>query len=187
MSKSEEPLLVWKATKANGQPTHGSRALPLPKRGKPGAWHDTGRDPALCEAGVHGCRTLREMLVGCWLNEELWVAEIRGGIVHGDDKSAGRYGRLLYRVETWSDQTARLFAADCAEAAQSKDADPRSIAAIRAARRFAFGLIGGSELAAALDAARAAALDAAWDRQTLRLGEYLRGEVDLNAIRESVK
>lgn len=181
--KSEKPVLVWKSTKAGGAPVYGSRPLPLPRNGNPGAWHDSGGDPILCERGVHGCRTLRQMLVGGWLNEWLWVAEIKGGVVDGNDKSAGRHGRLLYRLETWNEQSARLFAADCAEAVASASSDPRSVDAILATRRFAFGLIPAYDLAAAWVAAR----DAAWAAQTLRLGQYLRNEVDLDAIRKSVE
>jgi len=161
------------------------------------------------------------MLFGGWLDEALWVAEIGGGIVDGDGKSAGRYGRLLYRVETWSDQTARLFAADCAESTGLKDG--RAKDAILAARRFAFGLISSDDLAAAehfswgmgcdgirvaafaaqpsaqrsafqtasyavslISRALAIAKEEAEIAQVTRLGQYLRGEVDLDAIRRSV-
>jgi hypothetical protein len=78
--------------------------------------------------------------------------------------------RLVRRVETWNDRTARLFAADCAEhvlplfeTKYHDDKRPRQ--AIQAARDYANGKIIKKQLAAARDAAWAAARDAgdAWD------------------------
>jgi len=61
------------------------------------------------------------------------------------------------------DREARLFACDCAERALANIAepDPRSVAAVEVARRYADGKAGKAELADAADAAWAAAR-AAW-------------------------
>src|SRR5690606_37621982 len=86
--------------------------------------------------------------------------------------------RLVRRLDRWDETTARLFAADCAEAAllgeraSGREPDERPWAAVDAARRFARGEISRAEAdaaskaataagAAARDAARAAAR-AAW-------------------------
>jgi hypothetical protein len=89
-----------------------------------------------------------------WLNSPaIFVAEYdeHGPIVRADDKIGVLRARLLYRCEHWTKQTARLFAADCAETATQSKAGK---AAILAARRYAFGLIGEDELASACAAAR---------------------------------
>lgn len=152
---SEEIITVWKCTRANGLPIYSSKALPQPRGKKPGAWHDVGCNPIPCVIGVHGCRTLVDMLRGGWLNEELYVAELRGPIVNAEDKVAGRSGRLCYRIEAWNEQTARLFAADCAETVAHLH--PIVAPTVRAVRRCAFGLASPSDLVAAEDAAEVAA------------------------------
>ena len=64
------------------------------------------------------------------------------------------------------DRTLRLFSVWCARQVQHLMTDPRSVAALDAAERFANGEAAAEELAAARDAARAAARaaarDAAW-------------------------
>ena len=57
----------------------------------------------------------------------------------------------------------RLFAVWCARQVQHLMADPRSIAALEVAERFANGAATSDELATARDAARDAAWGAAWD------------------------
>jgi hypothetical protein len=152
-----ETIQVWKFTKRNGLPTHGIKALPKPKNGKPGAWHYTGGPPILCNRGVHGCRTLKDAVVGNWINKECWVAELLAPFEENiGNKIAGRAGRLLYRVDTWNDQTARLFAADCAEAVGHLH--PIVASTILVARRFALGLATDKEL----NAAETEAMAAAW-------------------------
>lgn len=68
-------------------------------------------------------------------------------------------------INDLTERQARLFAADCAERALSRveSPDPRSVAAVKAARDFAEGRIGHNELDAAGAAAWAAEWDAAWD------------------------
>jgi len=67
-----------------------------------------------------------------------------------------------------SDATRRLWACDVAEAALALvgDPDPRSVAAIEVARRYARGEATEYELAAAASAARAAAFHAAWSARS---------------------
>ena len=67
------------------------------------------------------------------------------------------------RAAPQHDREWRLFAVWCARQVQHLMTDPRSIAAIDVAERFAKGEATDDELTAAWAAARAAAWDAAWD------------------------
>ena len=112
-----------------------------------------------CRNGIHYCR--RDQLVQ-WLGSAIWLFEDGSPdeTIDGGDKMVTRKGRIVERVETWNERTARLFAADCAEMAlvyiPESHRDP-FVAAINAARGFARGEIGYKELAAARAAAWAAA------------------------------
>lgn len=109
----------------------------------------------------------------------------------------------MSQINDLTERQARLFAADCAERALARvePPDPRSVAAVKAARDFAEGRIDSDELAgawaaalapawatgrateraaawsAAWSAASAAARDAAWDAerewQAQRIDYYL--------------
>ena len=118
-----------------------------------------------CVNGYHICRP--QDLVS-WLNEAIFEVEYKGKMVEDDDKCVVREARLLRRIETWDEKSARLFAADCAERVlpiyekeyPNEDA-PRK--AIQAARDYANGKINKKQLAAARVAASAAASAAARD------------------------
>jgi len=99
-------------------------------------------------------------------------------VVEAEDKIVVREARLLRRLETWNECTARLFAVDCAERVVHLCDDPRPRRAIAVARRYAGGEATSEELDAVCDAAwagawataRAAARDAAW--ATARAGAW---------------
>lgn len=74
-----------------------------------GTWHDTGGDPA-CGHGVHACESGD---LPFWLQEELWVVELRGDVARGRHKIVGAGGRLLGRVEAWDDTARSEFASAC--------------------------------------------------------------------------
>lgn len=142
----------FKITNENGEPFHGgSGAWSMPKGKRPGAWRIIKGDLVPCSNGLHLAR--RGDLLE-WLGPVIWEAEHDGEIIECTDKVVVRKARLLRRVGGWNEQTARLFAADCAERVVKIANDPRCDAAILAARQYAFGLID--------DAARDAARDAAW-------------------------
>ena len=132
-----------------------------------GEWVRAEGDLVLCENGIHACRG--SQILG-WLNVQLWTFEYEPGteILEDRDKLCGRAGRLIERVETWDDRSARLFAADCSERAllreraAGREPDPRSWTAVTAARAFARGEIDNAAWNAARAAAGAAAGDAAW-------------------------
>lgn len=164
---------VYKVLGTNGEAMNGGTGkwfLPHGKR--PGKWMPKIKgDLVPCKNGYHLCR---ENDLVHWLGPTIYEAEYRGGCIDADDKIVVREARLLRRMETWNDRTARLFACDCAEWALSliKEPDARSVEAVRVARLYAIGETGEKELAAAWDAAGAAA----WDKMTGWLFEYLRGE-----------
>jgi hypothetical protein len=109
---------------------------------------------ALCMWGYHFCRNERDLVK--WLGPAIWRVEVRGEIIEGKDKAVAEQVRLLERVETWTDRTARLLAADCAERQLGHlPAGARVICenAIAAARLFADGKISEKDLKQICDAA----------------------------------
>jgi hypothetical protein len=119
-------------------------------------------DLVACERGYH---LARDEQVLAWLGPIIYEAEPGDVIVEAGDKVVTDRVRLIRRLDTWNERSARLFAADCAERALNLagNPDPRSVAAVDVARRFACGEATEEERAAAWAAAWAAAGDAAWD------------------------
>lgn len=87
---------------------------------------------------------------------------------------------VVCRNDIISDRVMRLFAVWCARQVQHLMTDPRSIAALDIAERFANGQATEAERdaawAAAWAAARAAAGDAAWAAQKTKLIEMVKAE-----------
>ena len=169
---------LYKVLAAGGECCNGGKGKWHLPTAQPGKWMPgIVGDIEPCSNGYHLCR---EKDLVHWLNGEIYEAEYRGDIVTADDKVVVRQARLVRRVDTWNERTARLFACDCAERAL-KYADKMSvgtlISTINTARKFANGEASQEDLAAAWDAARDAARAAAWDAetrwQTKRLFEYL--------------
>lgn len=171
--------MFYKVLKADGTPYHGGKGRwSLPHGMQPGEWMPEIANVIPCERGYHLCR---EQDLVLWLGPTIWIAEGRGACVEDEDKVVYGEARLLSRVETWSERTARQFAADCAghvlpiwEAKHPDDDRPRK--AIEAARAHARGEIGAAAGAAARSAAGDAAGDAERAWQTARLMQYLAGE-----------
>ena len=114
-----------------------------------------------CSYGYHLARN--EQILG-WLAPTLWIAEPCPDHLPVEDgnKIVTCRVRLVERLVSWDDRSARLFAADCAEAVvHLTGPDARCVEAIRVARAFANGEATRTEVAAARDAASAAAWDAA--------------------------
>ena len=157
----------YKVLGNNGRAGNGGTGVwPLPHDGHPGAWLAVEPPLRPCAHGLHLCR--RADLIH-WLGPTIWRAEIDSGAerVECDDKVVVSRARLISRVTTWTDRTARLFAADCAdhalsrERAAGREPDDRSWAAIQAARDYAEGRITEAAVAATRGAAGAAAREAA--------------------------
>jgi immunity protein 5 of polymorphic toxin system len=159
---------LFKVTGEDGSACHGgSGRWDLPKDGKPGAWKTVSGKLIPCERGLHLCRPTDLVY---WLGPAVWEAEVDGDeriVVDGNDgKVVVRKARLIRRLETWNERTARLFAVECAERVlpifeKERPGDDRPRTALAVARSFADGLATQEELAAAGAAARAAARDAA--------------------------
>ena len=154
----KDKMKYYKVLGKGGVPCNsGKDQWNLPKDGEPGKWMPKIDDIIPCERGYHLCR--REDLIH-WLNKEIYEAEGRGEFIrHDDNKDVFPEARLLRRIETWNDKTARLFEADCAEHVlyffekrYPNDDRPRKV--IQAARDFANGKIPEDELRAAREPAR---------------------------------
>ena len=102
-------------------------------------WRHALRNPAVKKIRADTPITVRQIVETVGLNDALWCLRAMPG---HDDK--------------W-----RLFAVSCARRVQHLMTDPRSVAALDVAERYALGQATDEELAAASDAARDAASDAA--------------------------
>ena len=124
-----------------------------------GRWRTVTGPLDPCANGLHYCR--RDQLI-LWLGPQIWVFEdgTPGETIDAVHKMVTRKGRIVERLETWNERTARLFAADVAELALVHIPVERRepfAAAVAAARGFARGEIGRDELGAAYADAYAAA------------------------------
>ena len=165
---SYPPDHLFKVLAEDGSCRHGGTgSWHLPQNGKPGKWMPKLRgELSPCERGYH---LLRAQDLSHWLGPALWTAEYDGDRVDADNKVVVRKARLVARVETYNDKNLRLFACDCAERAllRVQNPDPRSVAAIEVARRYAVGAATDAELANARSAAPTAGASAvAWAAAT---------------------
>ena len=147
-----------------------------PVHGGDGRYPSVGRwtehlDPQQLQPCEYGYHLTRGPQVLRWLGPTLYVAEACPDHppVDDSDKLVTCRARLVRRLDRWDETTARLFAADCAEAALlgeracGREPDPRLWAAVDAARAFARGEITEATLSAARDDAWAAAAAARGD------------------------
>ncbi|MDP9262577.1 MAG: hypothetical protein M3O89_11465 [Actinomycetota bacterium] len=105
---------------ANGRGLFSDFAWPLPEHGNPGPWVATEAPPEACVRGIHVCR---EDDLPYWIDDELWLVEIRGQIVEHETMMVAEEGRLLEKVESWDAAAAKRFAEDCALRARSAAAE----------------------------------------------------------------
>ena len=155
---------LFKVLNVDGSSCHGgSLQWGLPK-GRPGRWHQVSGELIPCENGLHLCRE-KDLLD--WLGPAIFLAEARGERIEETDKVVVREARLVRRIDTWNDRTARLFAVACARRALERERvagrEPASAswAALEEAANFAEGHSSADKLAAARAAARDAASAAA--------------------------
>ncbi len=167
MSDMSEPTYALKFLSAGAIGPYSGFHWPVPN-GKPGKWVGAKGDLVACENGIHAC-TLAQ--APAWLKEEAYIIELGGKVQNAGDKLVARRGRLVHRLDSWTERTQRLFAADCAEHVlpifeKRRPHDDRPRLAIQAARDYADGNIDAAARAAAGyaagAAARAAADAAAW-------------------------
>jgi hypothetical protein len=137
---------------------HGGSGKWVKKR-----WRSVEGELVPCANGIHYCQ--HEHLIR-WIGPTIWIFEdgTPDETINNGDKMVTRKGRVVERLDTWNETTARLFAADCAELALSvipSDHQAPFVAAINAARGFARGEISDAERSAARSAAESAAWSAA--------------------------
>ena len=142
----------------------------LPAKNDDGTWAPGAWMPKIkgklkpCSNGYHIC--CRSNLIS-WLDEAIFEVEYRGSIIVKDSKkSVVREARLLRKIETWDEKTARLFAADCAEKVlpiyeEKYPDDDRPRKAVKVARDYANGKIKKAAMAVVCSAAYSAAHSAA--------------------------
>lgn len=156
-----------------------------------GEWRSVTGNVVACENGIHACR---EQDLPKWIGPALHPIALSDDVfVHDNEKVVARSGCIGPRLMGWNEQTARLFAADCAAQVKHLAKDERVSAAIIIARARAFELVGPNVWTAARDAARDAARAAAWDAardaarawQGCRILAYACGGIDLDALRLS--
>ena len=173
--------MLYKVLNADGSAYHGGNGKWFLPKGRPGKWMPELKPDKLeaCRYGYHLCR--HDDLIQ-WLGPVIFTAECRGERIDDMDKIVVQQARLILKLETWNDRTARLFACDCADRALAliDKPDPRSTESVRVARLYAIGKATKEQLAAARAAASDAAWAAAWAAekkwQTTRLFEYLDGK-----------
>src|SRR5487761_2789570 len=125
--------------------------------------------PVICQSGWHG--VLRKDILKHLPQTdiaELWEVEVRGELVHGNDKFAAPQMRLIRKVATTDARMLRLFSCDAAQEVlwvfeKERPNDTRVRDCIEVARRYAMGEATEQERAAAGGAAGDAAWDAARD------------------------
>lgn len=84
---------------------------PLPWDGTPGSWVTAGLPLDPCVNGIHVCR---EDDLPYWIDDELWVIELRGEVAAQDRMIVAEEGRLVTKIDSWNRETAARFAEACA-------------------------------------------------------------------------
>lgn len=85
-------------------------AWPAPTPAGPGAWLEAAGAIEECRNGVHVCRASD---LSHWLHDELWRVEVAGELCDGRDCVIATRGRLIERIELWSQGGAQRFAEAC--------------------------------------------------------------------------
>jgi len=109
-------MKYYKVLKADGSCCNGGTGKwYLPKKQKDGSWKPGRWMPEIegklipCKNGYHICRP-QDLIE--WLDEAIFEVEYKGEIIEAGNKCVVRKARLLCKVETWNEKTARLFAID---------------------------------------------------------------------------
>lgn len=201
---------LYKVLNTDGSCYYGGQgSWHLPKGNRPGKWMPKIEGKlSPCSNGYH---VLKASQLIEWIAPAVgvFIVETHGQAIWQADKGVVREARLIRRLDTWTEQTARLFACDCAEhfrdslnASELANFD----ACLLMTRRYVFGMVSEADLdrawarawagagARAWAWARARARVGAWAgagararaRQTDRLFQYLNGQVDLEEIKRRV-
>ena len=72
--------------------------------------------PVLCKSGWHGVEEKHVLShLPHTMGAELWEVEVKGEVVHGEDKFVAEQMRLLWRVGVTTEANLRLFMCDVAQ------------------------------------------------------------------------
>lgn len=147
-----ERILAWHFLANNGRMRDGTPV-------EVGRTYRGGRSLVLCKKGLHASVRALDALKYA-PGSIVCLVECGGKIIHGSDKLVCSERRVLSMASVVRELN--LFACDAAESVQSGDADPRSLAAIRAKRAWIEGQISDGALYDAIDAAWEAAEEDGW-------------------------
>ena len=92
------------------------RPWPRPTGDAPGEWLEAAGPLAPCTTGVHACRA--EDLAH-WVYDELWIIELDGEWIVGEDSVVARRGRLVRPVEGWQGPLGARFAEEASAHARA--------------------------------------------------------------------
>jgi hypothetical protein len=109
---------AYKFLTAEGHGVFSGFAWPLPS-GSPGEW--VAAEVELCRSGVHACRPGD---LSYWLAPALYEIELRGEVAEAGTKVVAPRGRLVRRIDGWSDETPTLRCAS-RRRASSQQRHPR--------------------------------------------------------------
>jgi hypothetical protein len=74
---------------------------------EPATWLEADGEVERCVSGIHAVHP--EGLLG-WIDDELWTCELAGIVEDDGQELIAKRGRLLERVEAWTETAARDFA-----------------------------------------------------------------------------
>ena len=135
----------------------------LPQGDNPGEWLPYIEELIECKQGYHAC-TKKNLLD--WASDDLYEVEFKGKAEHGNTKVVSHQMRFIRKIETWNEQSARLFAVWCAKQVLKNyekqcPNDNRVRECIEVSERYAYGKATLKELQAVRSAVWSA-LSAAW-------------------------
>lgn len=141
-------MIYYKSLAEDGLGVFSGFGWSLPRGSRPGRWHEAVDEVVECKSGYHACT--KSQLIH-WLDMRVFEIESKSPWRRGEGKSVTRGPVRLVRELNWTDRSARLFLADCAERelsiyGRNYPVDDRSHKAIEAARGFARGEISEAEL-----------------------------------------
>jgi hypothetical protein len=103
-------MRAYKFLSAGALAPFTGRPWPVPGRQAPGPWISSPPGN-LARYGVHACRVED---LSYWPDDELWLVELGGTILHEAYHLVATHGRLLTRIVEWNTDTAREYAGACA-------------------------------------------------------------------------
>lgn len=176
----------YKVLNENGTAPYLGGQWHLPTGNRPGKWMPHLEGELIPYAHGYHVFTANDLIP--WLGPTIWEVEVKGKTIREGSHTIVRQARLLRRLETWNERTARLFTIDCAEHVLHifEDAFPNQKAprkAIEVARRYANDRATDEERTAALAAARTAY----WSAQAPLTAAHAAGAASFAAVRGAAR